>query len=143
MDWLADPQAWFALLTLSVLEIVPGIDNIVFSLHSIITAAWMTNRVEVMIGAILLAVVFLFLFSGTIARFIDRHPAMKILALSPLLPLGMSLIADGLHQHIPKGYFYYAMAFSVFVEAVNLKARQKPLLPVGLRTPYPRNAELR
>ncbi len=117
--------------------------DIVFSLDSVITAVGMANRVEVMVAAILLAVGFMILFAGTIAHFIDRHPTVKMLALSFLLLIGVTLIADGLHQHIPKGYIYFAMAFSVFVETLNLRARRRPSHPVRLRTPYPRNAEAR
>jgi predicted tellurium resistance membrane protein TerC len=73
--------------------------------------------------------------AGSIAGFVDRHPTLKILALSFLLMIGVSLMADGLHQHIPKGYIYFAMAFSVFVEALNLRIRSKAK-PVELRQPY-------
>jgi predicted tellurium resistance membrane protein TerC len=143
MDWLADPQTWIALLTLTVLEIVLEIHNMVFSLNPVITAVGMANRVEVMTGAILLAVVFMILFSGTIDRFIDWHPTIRMLALSILLLIGVTLITDGFHQHVPKGCICFAMAFSVFVEALSLRARQKPSPPVLLRTLYPRNAEVR
>src|SRR5438309_1353007 len=111
MDWVTDPQAWIALATLTVLEIVLGIDNIDF----VITAVGMAEQVAVMVAAVVIAVAFMIVASGAVAAFVSRHPTVKMLALSFLLLIGVSLIGEGLGQHIPKGYIYFAMAFSVFV----------------------------
>jgi predicted tellurium resistance membrane protein TerC len=110
--------------------------DIVFSLDSIITAVGMTNRLGVMATAVVLAVIFMMAFSGAVSAFVDRHPTVKMLALSFLLLIGVALIGDGLDMHIPKGYIYFAMAFSVFVEMLNLKVRRRPTVPVKLHQPY-------
>jgi predicted tellurium resistance membrane protein TerC len=110
--------------------------DIVFSLDSVITAVGMTNRLGIMIIAVIVAVLFMMVFSGTISAFVNRHPTVKILALSFLLLIGTMLIIEGLHQHIPKGYIYFAMAFSVFVEMLNLRLRRRPGAPVHLHQPY-------
>ncbi len=99
--------------------------DIVFSLDSVITAVGMANQVGIMIAAIMLAVGFMMLAAGQVSAFVDRHPTVKMLALSFLLLIGVTLIAEGLGQHISKGYIYFAMAFSVFVEALNLRARKR------------------
>jgi predicted tellurium resistance membrane protein TerC len=109
--------------------------DIVFSLDSVITAVGMANDLGVMVTAVVLAVGVMMVSAGPIAGFVDRHPTVKILALSFLLLIGVSLIADGLHQHISKGYIYFAMAFSVFVEMVNLRVHSRTK-PVELRHPY-------
>jgi len=98
--------------------------DIVFSLDSVITAVGMANHVAVMIAAIMLAVGFMMFAAGPVSAFVERHPTVKMLALSFLLLIGVTLIAEGLGQHIAKGYVYFAMAFSVFVEALNLRARK-------------------
>jgi predicted tellurium resistance membrane protein TerC len=100
--------------------------DIIFSLDSVITAVGMVDHVGVMIAAIVLAVAVMMVFAGAVSRVIDRHPTFKMLALSFLLLIGMNLVADGVGFHIPKGYTYFAMAFSVFVEMLNLKLRKKP-----------------
>jgi len=101
--------------------------DIVFSLDSVITAVGMVDEIAVMIIAVVLAVIVMMIFAGPVSRFVERHPTVKMLALSFLLLIGMNLIAEGAGFHIPKGYTYFAMAFSVFVEALNLKIRgQKP-----------------
>lgn len=110
--------------------------DIVFSLDSVITAVGMANRLEVMIAAIVIAVGFMMYSSRTIAEFVDRHPTVKMLALSFLLLVGVTLIAEGLDQHISKGYIYFAMAFSVFVEMLNLRMRQRGGEPVHLKAAY-------
>jgi len=115
--------------------------DIVFSLDSVITAVGMANQLAIMITAVVIAVVFMMLFSGTIRKFVQAHPTIKMLALSFLLLIGVSLIAEGLDQHIPKGYIYFAMAFSVFVEILNLKMKKKSEKPVKLHEPYTENAE--
>jgi predicted tellurium resistance membrane protein TerC len=111
--------------------------DIVFSLDSVITAVGMARRVEVMVAAIMISVALMMWWSKPIGVFVERHPTIKILALSFLLLIGVTLIADGLGQHISKGYVYFAMGFSVFVEMLNLrmKARAKAK-PIHLRTPY-------
>jgi len=108
--------------------------DVVFSLDSVITAVGMADEVAVMIAAVVIAVGVMMAASGPIARFVDAHPTVKILALSFLLLIGMSLVAEGLDQHIPKGYIYFAMAFSVFVEMLNLRLRANR--PVELRQRY-------
>jgi predicted tellurium resistance membrane protein TerC len=99
--------------------------DIVFSLDSVITAVGMAKHIAIMIAAVIVAVVVMLLFAGSISRFIDRHPTLKMLALSFLLLIGVMLVAEGLHQHINKGYIYFAMAFSLFVELLNLKIIKK------------------
>ncbi len=103
--------------------------DVVFSLDSVITAVGMASHIPVMIAAIVLAVGFMMFSSGPVSSFVDRHPTVKMLALSFLLLIGVTLIAEGLGQHISKGYVYFAMAFSVFVEALNLRARKTTARP--------------
>lgn len=109
--------------------------DIVFSLDSVITAIGMANQVEIMIAAVIVAVIFMMVFAKAISDFIQRHPTLKMLALSFLLLIGFTLVAEGLGQHISKGYIYFAMAFSVFVEFLNLKVRHAKAKPVKLREP--------
>ena len=99
--------------------------DIVFSLDSVITAVGMADDVAVMIVAVVVAVAIMMFSSGAVSRFVDAHPTVKVLALSFLLLIGCSLIADGFGVHIPKGYIYLAMGFSIFVEAINLRASKK------------------
>lgn len=110
--------------------------DIVFSLDSVITAVGMARDLWVMITAIVLAVVIMMFASGPISRFVEDHPTVKMLALSFLLLIGMSLIAEGMGLHIPKGYIYFAMGFSVFVEALNLRLRTPHKAPLRLRGPH-------
>jgi predicted tellurium resistance membrane protein TerC len=111
--------------------------DVVFSLDSVITAVGLAEDVEVMIAAVVIAVGVMLLTSGVISDLVDKHPTLKILALSFLLLIGMSLLAEGLDQHIPKGYIYFAMAFSVGVEMLNLRLRAKTAEPpVHLRSGY-------
>jgi len=105
--------------------------DVVFSLDSVITAVGMVDQVGVMIAAVVLAVAVMMLFAGMISRFVERHPTLKMLALSFLLLIGVNLIGDGLGFHIPKGYTYFAMGFSVFVEMLNLKIRKRRVQPVS------------
>ena len=99
--------------------------DIIFSLDSVITAVGMVDEIGVMIAAVVLAVGFMFIFSRSIGEFVERHPTVKMLALSFLLMIGVFLIADGLHFHIPKGYLYFSLAFSVGVEALNHWVRRR------------------
>ena len=99
--------------------------DIVFSLDSVITAVGMVDQIAVMVAAVVIAVGFMLVFAGPISSFVERHPTVKMLALSFLLLIGFALIAEGLDQHIPKGYIYFAMAFSLGVETLNLRLRRK------------------
>ncbi len=113
--------------------------DIVFSLDSVITAVGMADDVEVMIAAVVIAVLVMLVLSGPLSEFVQRHPTVKMLALSFLLMIGFSLVAEGWHYHIPKGYIYAAMGFSVLVEILNLRtkaAKAKPE-PVHLRAGSP------
>jgi predicted tellurium resistance membrane protein TerC len=109
--------------------------DIVFSLDSVITAVGMVDHVSVMIVAVVVSVVIMMVAAEPISGFVHRHPTVKMLALSFLLLIGMSLLAEGFDHHIPKGYVYFAMGFSVFVEAINLRVRSKAE-PVHLREPF-------
>ena len=111
--------------------------DIVFSLDSVITAVGMADHIAVMVTAVVIAVGFMMLFAGPISRFVDAHPTVKILALSFLLLIGVVLVADGLGQHVSKGYIYFAMGFSVFVEAINLRISKRS--PVHLHERITRN----
>jgi predicted tellurium resistance membrane protein TerC len=109
--------------------------DIVFSLDSVITAVGMANDLGVMVAAVVMAVGVMMVAADGISGFVDKHPTVKVLALSFLLLIGVSLIADGFGQHISKGYIYFAMGFSVFVEMINLRVRAASP-PVTLRRPY-------
>ena len=104
-----------------------------FSLDSVITAVGMAEHVSIMMAAVIIAVVVMLVSSRSISEFVERHPTVKMLALSFLLLIGVSLIGEGLDQHIPKGYIYFAMGFSVFVEMINLRVRAKSA-PVQLHS---------
>jgi predicted tellurium resistance membrane protein TerC len=110
--------------------------DIVFSLDSVITAIGMAEDLWVMIAAVVIAVGVMMLSAGTIGDFVERHPTVKILALSFLLLIGLALLADGFDRHIPKGYIYFAMGFSVFVEMINLKMHSRKPKPLHLRSAY-------
>lgn len=112
--------------------------DIVFSLDSIITAVGMVSEVAVMIAAVVASVGLMMLFAAGIGRFVADHPTIKMLALSFLVVVGVVLIADGFGHHVPKGYIYFAMAFSVGVEMLNIRMRRKAGRPVNLREPYVR-----
>jgi predicted tellurium resistance membrane protein TerC len=109
--------------------------DIVFSLDSVITAVGMAKHIEVMVAAVVISVAIMLVASGPISRFVDQHPTVKILALSFLLLIGTSLVAESFDQHIPKGYIYFAMGFSVLVEALNLRVRKPAVEPVQLHNP--------
>jgi predicted tellurium resistance membrane protein TerC len=110
--------------------------DIVFSLDSVITAVGMSNEIIIMIIAVVVAAGIMIFTSGPIGDFVEKHPTVKMLALSFLLMIGFTLVAEGLHQHIPKGYVYFAMGFSVMVEMFNLRLRDSHVKPVNLRDPY-------
>ncbi len=109
--------------------------DVVFSLDSVITAVGMVEQIEVMVAAVVVAVLVMLVSAGAISEFVDRHPTVKMLALAFLLMIGVTLVADGMGHHIPKGYIYFSMGFSIFVELLNLRARAKSR-PVDLRDPY-------
>jgi predicted tellurium resistance membrane protein TerC len=113
-----------------------GILDIVFSLDSVITAIGMVNQVPVMVAAVVVSIIAMMLFAGSIGAFVQRHPTIKMLALAFLLLIGFTLVVEGLEMHIPKGYIYFAMAFSVFVEFLNMKVRRRSSTPVELHDPY-------
>ncbi len=110
--------------------------DVIFSLDSVITAVGMVDQLPIMMAAVVVAALGMIVSAGPISGFVDCHPTIKMLALSFLLLIGFTLIVEGLHHHIPKGYTYFAMAFSVFVELLNLRLRKVRPAPVKLRAPY-------
>src|SRR5688572_16256066 len=116
--------------------------DIVFSLDSVITAVGMVSSefgpagLWIMIAAVVISIIAMMAFAGPIGAFVQRHPTIKMLALAFLLLIGVTLIAEGFHQHIPKGYIYFAMAFSVLVEVLNMRLRKRAAKPVHLHNPY-------
>ena len=115
--------------------------DLVFSIDSIVTAVGMVDEIGVMIGAVVVSVSLMLVFAGAIGRFVSRHPTVKMLALSFLFVIGVLLIADGFDHHVPKGYVYFAMAFSVGVEMLNMRLRSRSGHPVELHDPYSREGE--
>ena len=115
--------------------------DIVFSLDSVITAVGMVDELMIMIIAVVVAAGIMVFTSGPIGEFVEKHPTVKMLALSFLLMIGFTLVVEGLHQHIPKGYVYFAMGFSVFVEMINLRVRDSHVKPVNLRDAYKETKE--
>jgi predicted tellurium resistance membrane protein TerC len=105
----------------SVVAQIVAID-LVFSIDSVITAVGMARRIEVMIAAVVIAVLVMMWFAGSVSAFVEKHPTIKMLALAFLLLIGVMLVAEGFHRHIERGYVYFAMAFSLFVEALNIRA---------------------
>jgi predicted tellurium resistance membrane protein TerC len=110
--------------------------DIVFSLDSVITAVGMAQHISIMVTAMIIAVSVMLIFAGRVGNFVNRHPSMKILALSFLLLIGVMLMAEGMGQHINKGYIYFAMAFSLVVELINMRIRPRRRDPVQLHTSY-------
>jgi predicted tellurium resistance membrane protein TerC len=110
--------------------------DMVFSLDSIITAVGMVDELAVMVAAVIASVGLMMLFSGVIGRFVSQHPTVKMLALSFLVVVGVVLIAEGFEHHVPKGYVYFAMAFSVAVEMLNIRLRRRSARPVKLKSDY-------
>ncbi len=115
--------------------------DIVFSLDSVITAVGMVDELMIMIIAVVVAAGIMVFTSGPIGEFVEKHPTVKMLALSFLLMIGFTLVVEGLHQHIPKGYVYFAMGFSIFVEMINLRVRDSHTKPVNLRDAYKETKE--
>jgi predicted tellurium resistance membrane protein TerC len=134
----AGPAASFGSVIVQIMLL-----DIVFSLDSVITAVGMANEVIVMIAAVVIAVLVMLVASGPISTLIDRHPTLKMLALAFLLLIGVVLVAEGLGQHVEKGYIYAAMGFSVLVEALNIRASRRRGVepPVQLRDPYRERVE--
>lgn len=124
-------KATFASVIIQILLL-----DVVFSLDSVITAVGMVERIEIMIAAVVISIVFMMAFAASIGAFVQKHPTIKMLALSFLLLIGMTLIVEGFHVHIPKGYIYFTMGFSVFVELLNLRLRGKNSKPVELHERY-------
>jgi predicted tellurium resistance membrane protein TerC len=123
-----------ATFTAVILQIM--VVDMVFSLDSIITAVGMVDELAVMVAAVVASVGMMVLFAGAIGRFVSDHPTVKMLALSFLVVVGVVLIAEGFDHHVPKGYVYFAMAFSIGVEMLNIRVRRRPGKPVDLREAY-------
>jgi len=121
------PAFWSVVVQIMFLDVV-------FALDSVITAVGMVKEIPIMILAVILAAIMMIFTSGWIGAFVERHPTIKMLALAFLLLVGFTLVVEAFHQHIPKGYIYFAMGFSVFVEMLNLRMRAAQ--PVALRHPY-------
>ncbi|HEX7070197.1 MAG TPA: TerC family protein [Rhodothermales bacterium] len=122
------PAFWSIIVQILLLDIV-------FSLDSVITAVGMVDEVGVMIAAVIVAILVMLLSMGTISGFVERHPTVKMLALSFLLLIGVMLVAEGFGQHVPKGYIYFAMGFSVLVESLNLRMGRKQTSPIRFNEP--------
>jgi predicted tellurium resistance membrane protein TerC len=130
-------RATFSAVILQIVAI-----DVVFSLDSIVTAVGMVDQPAVMVAAVVVSVALMMAFAGGIGRFVSAHPTVKMLALAFLFVIGVVLIADGFEHHIPKGYVYFAMAFSVAVESLNIRMRRRRAgAPVELRKPYTRDGE--
>jgi predicted tellurium resistance membrane protein TerC len=127
----AKVNATFASVIIQILLL-----DVVFSLDSVITAVGMVDELVIMIVAVIAAALVMIFTAGPISKFVEEHPTIKILALSFLLLIGFTLLLEGFHQHIPKGYIYFAMGFSVLVEVLNLRVRTKATNPVHLRDAY-------
>jgi predicted tellurium resistance membrane protein TerC len=127
--------------TFSAVILQIAIIDLVFSFDSIITAVGMVDQVEVMIAAVIVSVLLMMTFAGGLGRVVSAHPTIKMLALAFLLVIGVVLIADGFDHHVPKGYVYFAMAFSVAVEALNIRMRKRAARPARLHERYTRDGE--
>jgi predicted tellurium resistance membrane protein TerC len=125
--------------TFSAVIVQIMIIDLVFSLDSIITAVGMVDEVAIMISAVIASVGLMMVFASSIGRFVSDHPTIKMLALSFLIVVGVVLIADGFEHHVPKGYVYFAMAFSVAVEMLNIRVRRTKTAPVALHSAYKRD----
>jgi predicted tellurium resistance membrane protein TerC len=127
--------------TFSAVILQIAIIDLVFSFDSIITAVGMVDQVGVMIAAVIVSVLLMMAFAGRIGRVVSAHPTIKMLALAFLLVIGVVLIADGFDHHVPKGYVYFAMAFSVTVELLNIRMRKRAVPPAELHERYTREGE--
>src|SRR3990170_2866297 len=127
--------------TFSAVILQITIIDLILSLDSIITAVGMVDQVEVMIAAVIVSVLLMMAFAGGIGRIVSEHPTIKMLALAFLVVIGVVLIADGFDHHVPKGYVYFAMAFSVAVEMINIRLRKRAVRPVELHERYTRDGE--
>lgn len=127
-----------ATFTAVILQII--VIDMVFSLDSIITAVDIVDELPIMVAAVVVSVGLMMVFAGAIGRFVAAHPTIKMLALSFLFVIGMVLVADGFGHHVPKGYIYFAMAFSFAVEALNIRLRRRGV-PVDLHEPYARDED--
>ncbi len=127
--------------TFSAVILQITIIDLVFSFDSIITAVGMVDQVEIMIAAVIVSVLLMIAFAGGIGRVFSAHPTIKMLALAFLLVIGVVLIADGFDHHVPKGYVYFAMAFSVAVELLNIRMRKRAVRPAELHERYTRDGE--
>jgi len=128
-----------ATMTAVILQIM--VVDMVFSLDSIITAVGMVDQVAVMMAAVVASVGLMMLFAGAIGRFVSDHPTIKMLALSFLVVVGVVLVAEGFDHHVPKGYIYFAMAFSLGVEMLNIRMRRRSARPAQLKAAYVREDE--
>ncbi len=124
-------RATFAAVILQIMII-----DLVFSLDSIITAVGMVDELAIMVAAVIVSVALMMVFAGAIGRFVSAHPSIKMLALSFLVVVGVVLLAEGFDHHVPKGYVYFAMAFSVGVEMLNIRMRKRSAKPVHLHNEY-------
>jgi predicted tellurium resistance membrane protein TerC len=124
-------KATFSAVVLQIMVV-----DLVFSLDSIITAVGMVDQLSVMVAAVIVSVALMMLFASAIGRFVSEHPTIKMLALSFLVVVGVVLIAEGFDHHVPKGYVYFAMAFSVAVEMLNIRMRKRAAKPAHLHSPY-------
>ncbi|MDH3210762.1 MAG: TerC family protein, partial [Burkholderiaceae bacterium] len=129
-------KATFGAVILQIMVI-----DIIFSLDSIITAVGMVDDLPVMVAAVVASVALMMLFAAAIGRFVSDHPTVKMLALSFLVVVGVVLIAEGFDHHVPKGYIYFAMAFSVGVEVLNIRLRRRAQQPAHLNAPYTHDGE--
>jgi predicted tellurium resistance membrane protein TerC len=129
-----EPRRSYASFGWTIFQIM--ILDIVFSLDSVITAVGMAQHLSIMIAAVVISIGIMLIFAGKIGDFVEKHPSIKVLALSFLLLIGVLLIADGMGKHIEKGYVYFAMAFSLAVELVNMRMRRKHQKPVQLHEKY-------
>jgi predicted tellurium resistance membrane protein TerC len=133
-------QVVYAAFSTIIFQII--IIDMVFSLDSIITAIGLVDQIEVMVSAVVASVMLMMVFAGPIGRFVSDHPTIKMLALSFLFVIGVLLIADGFDHHVPKGYIYFAMAFSVGVEMLNLRLRKRAKEPVKFKLRYNADSEV-
>jgi predicted tellurium resistance membrane protein TerC len=124
-----NPTFWNVVLQVIIIDIV-------FSFDSIITAVGLAQDLPIMIAAVVISMIIMLFFSAAISRFIDKHPSIKLLALAFLLTIGLLLVAESFGQHVSKGYVYFAMAFSILVELLNMRMRKKSSKPVELKDIY-------